>query len=231
MATPSSIQESRLYLAQLDPENKFDTMMKMAGVITKHLEEEGIQPIVVGGLSVELYSREQYTTRDIDFVAPNHHKISQILDQLGFRSYGKDFYHDELNVSIEVPSTTLTGDPEKIVNLSYEGFTINVIGIEDIIIDRIQHALNTKTTLDLDDARILMITQYDEIDWTYFNVRTLMQEPYSMMGIDAKRAMYWIENMHQRIEEADESDTVETLAASTDIDRQLARGTINVEDL
>ncbi|GEK59897.1 hypothetical protein CHL76_14265 [Marinococcus halophilus] len=231
MATPSSIQESRLYLAQLDPTNKFDTMMKMAGVITKHLEEEGIQPIVVGGLSVELYSREQYTTRDIDFVAPNHHQISRVLDQLGFRSYGKDFYHDELNVSIEVPSTTLTGDPEKIVNLSYEGFTINIIGIEDIIIDRIQHALNTKTTLDLDDARILMITQYDEIDWTYFNVHTLMQEPYSMMGIDAKRGMYWIENMHQRIEQADESDTIETMAASTDIDRQLARGTINVEDL
>lgn len=231
MATPSSIQESRLYLAQLDPENKFDTMMKTAGVVTKHLEEAGIQPIVVGGLSVELYSREQYTTRDIDLVAPNHHKISRVLDQLGFRAYGKDFYHDELNLSIEVPSTTLTGDPEKILNLSYEGFTINIIGIEDIIIDRLQHALNTKTTVDLDDARILMITQYDDIDWTYFSVHTLMQEPYSMMGIDAKRAMYWIENMHQRIEEADESDTIEIIAESTDIDRQLARGTINVEDL
>ena len=55
-------------LSQLDPEQKINTMLVTAAIITKLLEKEQIRPIIVGGFSLAIYSNENYTTRDIDIV-------------------------------------------------------------------------------------------------------------------------------------------------------------------
>lgn len=46
---------------------KYEAMLLTASVITKFLEEKNIQPVIVGGLSVEITTQSEYTTRDIPY--------------------------------------------------------------------------------------------------------------------------------------------------------------------
>jgi|GEM_PF-2257153 len=49
-------------LKKLNPDQKFDTMIKTVAIITKLLESEQLKPIIVGGFSVEIYTDEAYST-------------------------------------------------------------------------------------------------------------------------------------------------------------------------
>lgn len=133
------------YLAVLDelksmPDANTDKLIRVAGVITEYVKEAyNIELIVVGGLSVEIYTDGGYTTQDIDFVGVNHEKIMQALSDLGFRREGRNSIHDELKVFVEVPDSVLKDADERYVrNVTTEdGFDLSVIGVEDIIKDRL----------------------------------------------------------------------------------------------
>ena len=50
----------------------------------------------------------------------------------------KSWYNDELKLSVEIPDDTLAGSMERIVAVEVgEGLTAYVIGVEDLIIDRL----------------------------------------------------------------------------------------------
>ena len=87
-----------IYLAKNELEKlkdtpKYESMLKVAGIITLLLEKYNIKPIIVGGLSVEIYTQQEYTTRDIDFVSDGYERIQEILLSLDFKKEGKNFYH------------------------------------------------------------------------------------------------------------------------------------------
>ncbi len=94
-------------LAQLDPEQKFTTMLMTAAVLTKLLEVEQIRPIIVGGFSIEIYTDEDYSTRDIDLVTSEPNKTASLLKQLDFKKEGRHLVNDRLEVSIEFPDDKL----------------------------------------------------------------------------------------------------------------------------
>ena len=53
--------------------NYSDTpIVELAGIITSHLAEHGIEVVLVGGLAVEIYTENLYLTNDIDPVNTNY---------------------------------------------------------------------------------------------------------------------------------------------------------------
>lgn len=66
-------------------------MIYTASVVTQLLAPFGIKPIIVGGLSVEIYTQQEYATRDIDFVSDGYQKITDILFSLDFKKEGRHF--------------------------------------------------------------------------------------------------------------------------------------------
>lgn len=66
-------------IEKLDPDDKFNTMLMTAAIITKLLELEQVEPIIVGGFSLAIYTDESYSTRDIDFVVSERDKIDMLL--------------------------------------------------------------------------------------------------------------------------------------------------------
>ncbi len=74
--------EKMAQLGQLDGCNQ---------IITKLLEPKNIQPVIVGGLSVEIYTQNDDSTRDIDFVSDGYHIIEDILFSLGFKKEDRHF--------------------------------------------------------------------------------------------------------------------------------------------
>ena len=111
----------------------------VAAVLTKALEELDVKAIIVGGQAVEFYTSGGYTTMDIDIICERSiEEIDEKLKKIGFKKMGKYWTLNNSDIAIEVPSGPLAGSREKIVEVEIEeDLKAYLIGIEDIIIDRL----------------------------------------------------------------------------------------------
>lgn len=114
---------------------------RAAGIISDLMEKSGCgKPIIVGGLSVEFYTDSRYTTQDIDIIGMTNERFYQLLSELGFtRKTGRHYIHERAKLFIEFPSGELDGSLNRVNSYQTEdGFNIDFIGIEDILVDRIR---------------------------------------------------------------------------------------------
>lgn len=121
----------------------------------------------MGGLSVEIYTGGGYTTQDIDYVGVNHEKIMQALVDLGFERVGKDSRNEELRIYVEVTGSVLDGSEDRIQKIHVnDRYKLSVIGIDDIIIDRLR--------------ALVSLDEYNQENWIF----RLMQQHYDSIDID-----------------------------------------------
>lgn len=81
------------------------TRLELAALITRTLKDEGISAVLVGGAVVSIYTENEYESRDLDFISPmNHQKITEAMKKLGFKPKGKNFLHENTELSVEFPS-------------------------------------------------------------------------------------------------------------------------------
>lgn len=167
------IYQARTILEQIKDKPKYEAMLLTASVVTQLLDEYNIQPIIVGGLSVEIYTQNEYATRDIDFVSDGYHKIEDILFMLGFKKEGRHFYHKEIEIAIEVPSNYLAGSYEKVAKVVIdEQHYVYLISIEDIILDRLRAAVHWKSEEDSIWGFKLLAKNYEYVDIAYLYSNT-----------------------------------------------------------
>ncbi|MNW52416.1 hypothetical protein D3C74_299340 [compost metagenome] len=57
-----NMQKAKEALEQLHDKSKFEKLIQTAAIITELLLPHNIRPIIVGGLSVEIYTLNGYTT-------------------------------------------------------------------------------------------------------------------------------------------------------------------------
>lgn len=162
-----NIQEAKASIILLKDKSKFEKMIYTAAILTDLLLQHGIKPIVVGGFSVEIYTMNGYTTQDLDFVINGYEKTSEILEELEFKKFGKDWVHPVIGVSLEVPGSELTGDYSRITELAVEDKIIYVIGIEDIILDRLRSAVHWQSGVDREWGYRLLLMYFENIDLSY----------------------------------------------------------------
>jgi len=158
---------------------KYEAMINTASVITMILEKYGIKPIVVGGLSVEIYTQNEYATRDIDFVSDGYQIISDTLLKLGFKKEGRHFYHEDIEIAVEIPGNDLAGDYNRVIKVEIEnGRYVYLISIEDIILDRLRAAVHWKSAEDSIWGFKLLAKNIDvvDIDYLYKKLETKSEE-------------------------------------------------------
>src|SRR5690625_3569322 len=161
--------ELKKEFAKLGHFAKHERMLELCGLLTVYFKEDKIKPIIVGGLSVEIYTRNNYMTHDIDLITDGRHQFDKLLiKELGSRKEGRSWYHEGLELAIEIPDNYLEGDYKKIIRMQLNsGRYVFVIGIEDIIIHRLESALvsqpkNPDWTDDYEWAeRMFHIHKYD----------------------------------------------------------------------
>lgn len=122
---------------------RHEKMLTFCALITAFFEKDSIKPIIVGGLSIEVYTRNNYTTFDIDLIMDGRGKLDDLLIyELGFTKEGRSWYHKRLELSIEIPGNFLEGNKDKVMQMKLEsGKYVYLIGIEDIIIHRLESAI------------------------------------------------------------------------------------------
>lgn len=127
--------KSRLKKAAAE-KNEAKRGVRIAAVIAEALRQIGQDPVLVGGAAVEFYSEGEYTTKDIDMVAPGGKELWEVMEQLGFAKRGKDFIHEDLEIYVEFPGEAL-GFDRKSDRLDVDGLPLQIISLEDLIVDRL----------------------------------------------------------------------------------------------
>lgn len=124
---------------------KNERMIYFVAMITEYFSKKKIRPIIVGGLSVEIYTKNNYTTYDIDLVMDGREAFNDLLiNELGFEVMGRSWFHRDLEISIEIPANYLDGSEERVIELELPNkLKVYVIGLEDIIIHRLESATVT----------------------------------------------------------------------------------------
>lgn len=140
----------------------------LTAVITEALKEINIRPIIVGGQAVEFYTAGGYSTMDVDLVTPASIKeIDPIIKALGFEKEGKYWTYEQLDFALEIPGSDLAGDYDKINEIEIEGLKAYIIGVEDIIIDRLNRYKFWREYDDQEWIVGMIYLNYDDIDWNY----------------------------------------------------------------
>ena len=154
--------------------NRLDKVMYFTALLTRELDKYAIIPVIVGGGALEFYTQGSYMTLDIDLVVPGRDKAKRVLEEMGFRraTGEKSWYNDELELSVEIPGDTLAGSMERIVTVEVEeGLTAFVIGVEDLIIDRLNAYKWWNSLNDGQWAVAIMYIHYDNVDFDYLKKR------------------------------------------------------------
>lgn len=153
-------------VSEKDPLKK---SLALLAVLTEALKPQEIKPILVGGRALEFYTLGGYATRDIDLVTNGRAQASAILEEMGFlkRPGERHWYHEELDLALEIPDDTLAGNVDKLTTLEIDGMECFIIGVEDLIVDRLSAAKFWKSSSDAQWAARLLALHIDEIDPNY----------------------------------------------------------------
>lgn len=157
------------------------------GILTKTLETEGVRPIVVGGHAVEFYTLGGYATGDIDIAIVDSRALDKILTDWGFKKEGRHWYSEEIDIAIEAPASTLAGDEKRLTEVEVEGLTIYIIGVEDIIIDRLNALVHWRSFRDGEWAEEILALHFDKIDIEYLKERAKEEDTYEVLEGMLKR--------------------------------------------
>ncbi len=140
--------------------------MLLVGYISQKLSKKGKYVLLVGGQAVETYTAGQFTTGDIDITTTDKEATEELLAQMGFTREGIVWLNLALGVAVHIvgdyPSRS-----EKVRKVDVGQFRVHVIGVEDLIIDRLKAAKFWKSERDKEQAFVLFSAFKNSIDVDY----------------------------------------------------------------
>jgi len=150
--------------------------MLMTGLITRILEDWGKPaPVLIGGLALSYYTREVYFTADIDLAYADRDALDAALRELGFVKKGRYWVHEGLDMALEAPASELAGEDAPLETVELEGgLRCVVIGLEDLIIDRLNACKHWKSEVDCEMTELLIVRYRQELDWVYLEKRAAL---------------------------------------------------------
>jgi hypothetical protein len=120
-------------------------------------------PVLVGGAAVEILTAGAYTTGDLDFVGPTPPELVSALADAGFSRRGRHWIHEEGQVFIEFPGTTLDA-AERADWIEVEGHRLRVVSVEDLLVDRLGAWEYWRSAVDGANAWFVWHAARDRID-------------------------------------------------------------------
>ncbi|MFH1762080.1 MAG: UbiD family decarboxylase [bacterium] len=144
------------------------------GVLSDELFKiSGKRPILLGGGAVEFYTFGGYTTGDIDIAFDNRSLFNKVAMDAGFTKEGRHWFHKELDVAVEIPAAILINETAPLFEVDILGKICLIIGIEDLIIDRLNAYVHWKSEGDGEWAKNLVHLNKEKINWSYLNQKAL----------------------------------------------------------
>jgi len=150
----------------------------MVALLTRLLQMMNKQaPVVIGGCALSYYSREVYFTSDIDLAYADREALDTALKSIGFKKEGRYWVHEGLKMAIEAPASSLPeqDSPVEVVELG-EALQCSIIGIEDMVIDRLNAYKHWRSEIDGEMVELLIRRYGNDLDWRYLEKRAVLPE-------------------------------------------------------
>ena len=114
------------------------------GVLTKGLAPHKLRPILIGGAALEYYSLGGYATSDVDLALPTDQAVDAVFAEMGFKKEGRYWVEQDLDLMFEAPAGILKGEEAVLTKVKLEDLECYVLGIEDLILDRLNGYVHWK---------------------------------------------------------------------------------------
>jgi hypothetical protein len=139
---------------------------ELAGIVTAGLKRHKISAALVGGAVVSIYTKNEYQSKDLDFISPgDHQKIVEAMVEMGFVRQGRSFVHKKTDFSVEFPTGPIgLGDevpvkPEGAVSTRYG--KVILLSPTQCVMDRLAWFYHNNDRQCLDQA--VMVAKDQEI--------------------------------------------------------------------
>lgn len=159
-------------------ESPLKRQLLTTALVTRLLEDKGKPaPVLIGGCALSYYSREVYFTADIDIAYADTQALDDVLRELDFVRQGRYWTNETLNVALEAPAGALSGEdaPLEVVEFE-EGLRCQIIGVEDLIIDRLNACKHWKSESDCEMVELLLKKYFNEVNWEYLKKKASLPE-------------------------------------------------------
>jgi hypothetical protein len=178
---------ARALASQLKREpNELRKKMLLLGYITDRLERKSQSVYLVGGQAVETYTAGQFTTGDIDITTTDRKATEEILGRIGFKQEGMVWINEAISVAVHIVDL-IPNRTEKTRLIHVGPYTVRVVGVEDLIIDRLAAAKHWKSTRGEEQARALFHVFAKQMDMKYLRKRAT-EEKVDLPGPNKKHA-------------------------------------------
>lgn len=161
------------------------------GLLARELAPLDIEPILVGGAALEFYTAGGYATYDVDLALPGGPDVDAAFARLGFEKEGRFWRHAGLDLLFEAPAPAgLPGEHAERTEVEVEGLRIVVIGVEDLLIDRLRAWVHWRSEEDGRWTRRLAGLHGDQLDWGYLRERTrqIPEEAAALQSLEVEFA-------------------------------------------
>jgi len=173
-------------------ESPLKRQLLLLAFVSQRMKEAGSQvPVLIGGCALAYYSREVYFTTDIDLACADRGALDNVLCSIGFVREGRYWIHQGMNLMVEAPAASLAGEdaPRETVEMG-DGLEFSVIGIEDLLIDRMNACVHWNSTQECEMVDLLISMWSAEIDWQYLLARAEKPENSTRARFDELRKLY-----------------------------------------
>jgi hypothetical protein len=160
--------------------------------ISQRMKKLGSQvPVLIGGCALAYYSREVYFTTDIDLACSDRAVLDKVLRSIGFVVEGRYWIQHDMNLMVEAPASSLVGEdaPRETVELG-NGLECCVIGIEDLLIDRMNACVHWNSSQECEMVDLLISLWSTEIDWDYLLQRAEKPDNSTRERFEELRSTY-----------------------------------------
>src|SRR6266487_3571530 len=141
--------------------------MLLLGYITDRLEKVSQSVFLVGGQAVETYTGGQFLTGDIDITTTDSKATEKILASLGFKQIGMIWLNKQLGVAVQIVGLFPNANLDKALTIEVGPYKVSVIGVEDLMVDRLAHVKFFKVAGDMEKAKVLYAIFKKQIDEKY----------------------------------------------------------------
>lgn len=163
--TYSGVLTPKSFIAKVRREpNELRRKMLLLGYVTSRLEKKKQSVFLVGGQAVETYTAGQFPTGDIDVTTSDSTTVQKVLESLGFEEIGMIWLNKKLGIAFHIVGHFA---PEKPGRIRVGPYEVRIVGVEELILDRLSAAKLWNIPADYEKAKVLYDNFKKQIDVDY----------------------------------------------------------------